>query len=344
MRASLAALTARREVLLFTATMLQQLVARLSQRFTPGVYRGPLAALIPIDIGLSLLAKRSYQGYRVWDRYWTMTNPWFDRRPTFPDDDPLLSQLHQRGFAAEPHAYPADEVDEARRFVLELYARVRPRIEVPLRTNEILRWTSDDILHEFHSRTGNVRFYLEPRHAPRLPSLVRRFLDDPKIHALASAYFGGEHVRARSPYMMAEVLLPAPHPETWHIDCIRPTLKSFLYLDEVTLEQGPLRVIPGTHQKSDELHEIFYRVCRGGNAAAYFEQPDDAKLDPRGQALPAPSGTLTLFDTRMLHAGSRCVSGSRIVLVNGYRPLVSSRLNPRLFRDPVPTKPPWLRH
>ena len=324
--------------------MLQELAARLTKRFTPGVYNGSLAMLIPIDVALSFLAKRNYSAYRVWHRYSEMTNGWFTPRAPDPvETADLLQQLRTQGFGLQHDAFPRAEVDEARAFVLDLYERAKLKLPAELKTNDIVQYVENDIRHEFHVRTGHFRFYFDDRRIDRLPPLMSRFFDEPNLRALACSYFGTTRVKSRQPYVMAEVLTQAQHPETWHIDCVRPTLKTFLYLSDVTLRQGPLRVIPATHQPNDEVHEIRFRICRGGPSAAYFDEQEDAKLDPRGVPLPAGGNTVTVFDTRMLHAGSRCIDGIRVVLVNGYRPLVASRLTPRNFRDPAPALPPWQR-
>src|SRR5262249_5875754 len=43
--------------------------------------------------------------------------------------------------------------------------------------------------------------------------------------------------------------LPARKSDYWHIDGeIWPNFKALLYLDDVTLEQGPMRYIPDTHR------------------------------------------------------------------------------------------------
>jgi hypothetical protein len=328
--------------------MLAEVAARFTQRISPEVYRGARAGLIPVDIALSLLAKRSFAGYRAWRTFTELTNRFFSSAASThlvsSNDQQLLSALHDNGAAKGDDAYPRAELDEAREWVLALAARAQAKLHGqsldPLKPP---RWEQDGITHEFHPRTGNLRFYLTRDVPSRVPPLVSRFMDEPRLRAIAAAYFGTAHITSMAPYMMAEVLFPTLYPETWHLDCIRPTLKTFLYLDEVTANQGPLRVMPGTHRRSERQDEIFFRVCRGGPPAAYFTPEEDAQLDPLGTAITGRCGTLVVFDTRMLHAGSRCLEGRRVVLVNGYRPLTAARINPRLFRDPAPATLAWQR-
>src|SRR5262249_23071495 len=158
---------------------------------------------------------------------------------------------------------------------------------------------------------------------------------------LVRAYFGAERILTGLPYYMAEVMEPAARLEPWHFDCIRPTIKAYLSLDEIGFQQAPLRFVPGSHRMDQARHRLFYAVCRGGLGAAYFAREDCNRLDGSAVAMTAPAGTFILFDTRGSHAGSMCRSGRRVVLANGHRPARVARLNPRMFRDPAPTPYPW---
>jgi hypothetical protein len=327
--------------------MLADLAARFSSRFAAKVYRGPLFGLVPTDLMLSLLAKRSYLLYRLWYRYNVASNRFFDLRAapsTATVDQRALASMRSDGTAIIRNAFDPAQVAEALAFVLDLFDRSAAHRAKERGASPFARWESDGIDHEYHPRTGRSRFFFTREHLPSLPPLVARFFDEPSIHALAERYFGSTQVRAGEPYMIAEVLEPADHLETWHIDEVRPSIKAFLHLVDVTDEQGPLRVIPRTHLESDEQHALFYRICRHGLAGAYFEPEEDDALDRRGTTMSAPANSLILFDTRALHAGSHCRSGRRIILVSGYRPLFTSRLTPRMFRDPDPATLYWQRH
>jgi hypothetical protein len=56
-----------------------------------------------------------------------------------------------------------------------------------------------------------------------------------------------------------------------------------------------------------------------------------------------PKNRFFVLDNRGIHAGSLVKSGHRITLTMGYRPVTASRVNPRLFKDPVPMPYPWDR-
>jgi len=329
--------------------MLTRIARGLKQRLTPGTYRGARAGLMPVDLTLSLLAKRSYLMYRVWQGYSARTDPLFDgqldRNSNFEPD--LLNELQRTGFVQIARAFDENEVAQARKFVLELYENARSQVDQrdPKRTEIFVRWEEGPIGIEHDRRSGRTRFFFRDveRQRKLYPDLVAKFVDIPECHALAQAYFDTLNIVPNLPYLMAEVLEPAESIEPWHIDCIRPTLKSFLYLTDVGADQGPLRYLSGTHHVDEERHRLFYRICNGGLGHAYFESAENRRLDSIGQMVTAPANTLIVFDNRGLHSGSFCRSGLRIALVNGYRPMRTLRLNPRLFRDPSPVQYPWER-
>jgi hypothetical protein len=338
--------------------MLAKLAHRISGRVEAETYPGALAGLIPVDLALSLLAKRSYPMYRLWRRYGELTGRYFERCASavaapypypYPYDEGHVRALRARGLVRVGQPFSAEEVAETRAWVLDRIEPARPRAAEldPTGQESAVRWHDEGLRYEVDRRTGRLRIYF-----PRVPAgahekwprILREFGDVPAWHALAQAYFGTGAVRSHQPYMMAEVLTPAPDIEPWHIDCLRPTLKSFLYLTDVGLGQGPLRFQPGTHVLDEARHRMFYRICNGGLGHAYMGEEECRRLDAICESVTGPAGTALLFDTQVLHAGSWCTEGMRVALVNGYRPLVATRLNPRLFRDPRPVPSPWEKY
>jgi hypothetical protein len=319
----------------------------LGWRHTKGTYEGVRAGLIPLDATLSLLAKRSYPLYRVWNAYNELTNPLFDAgAPAAGPADPRhLDELRTHGYAIVENAFPAAQVADARAFLLDRYRRAKEDVarRDPSGTQPILEWNEDRLGYEYFRRTGRVRIQLTGAVASgaRLPSLLTAFADVAAHKDLSADYLGTRAILSNQPYYAAEILEPAAGIEPWHIDCLRPTIKSFLLLSDVGAAQGPLRYVPGTHRVDETRLKMFYRISEGGLGHAYFDDRTNAELDTRGVSLTAPANTLILFDNRGLHASSFCTEGLRVVLVNGYRPRTATRLNPRLFRDPRPVPYPW---
>ena len=328
-------------------SLIERLRHAWTSRIEPGLYRGTRAALLPTDVVLSLLAKRSYPIFRAWQRYAAATNHYFDRgRPPHlsQPDGVLVEQLRQHGFVVTPSGYPAAEIRAARDWVVDRAERARQRVG---ESREIARYEENGLVAEVMPVDGRVRLHFSPDAlvAADVPSVIRDFADTRFCRELTAAYFdtGVDDMRCRVPYYVAEVVTPNERLETWHIDCLRATVKCFLLLDDVGEAQAPLRYIDRSHLVDDERLRLFYEIARGGLGAAYFGDDDATAYDGGALHLTAPAGSLLAFDSRGIHAGSFCRSGVRVTLVNGYRPPQARRLSPRLFRDLVRTPYPWER-
>lgn len=330
--------------------MFARLAARFSQRISVPTYEGARAAFIPMDAAASFLAKRHRAAYWLWRAYTSATDPLFE--PRLPDaetsagDAAFVGTLKERGYAVVPSAYHENEVRGGREWVTAHYEHSLEKRALldPSRQREHLVWEQDGITTEHFRRTGRTRLHFTESVLARgdCPLIFRRFAEeDGAWRAVAARYFGTAAVRGKLPYLMSEVLEPAPGIEPWHIDCIRPTLKAFLHLGDVTLENGPLRYIPSSHVVDAAREELFFRICESGLGKAYFDEAENARLDAKATAVEAPANTLVFFDNRGLHASSFCKRGIRVVVVNGYRPVGATRVNPRMFRDPRPVPMPW---
>ena len=321
--------------------MISELAQRLAPQIDPRIYRGVRAGMLPVDLALSLGAKRSWPLYRLWHRYSVATARYFDRvAPSVdaPEDQTALSALRTQGFAPAGR-YPESDVRAAREWVLE---RTRPIEESaePGRDAVIKKGRTVFLLDRRTARTRMMLDVSDPeRHT--WPQLVKEWIDTPSFHATVQAYFQTRSVLAAQPYFMAEVLRRGPDIERWHIDCLRPQVKAFVYLTDVGPDNGPLRAQPRTQGIDERRHRVFYDICRSGLSRAYFSEQENARLDSTATPVLGPAGTAVLVDTQVIHASSYCNEGMRVVLVNGYRPATALRLNPRLFRDPYPLPNLW---
>ena len=322
-------------------------VGAVSSRYEPNTYRGSLKALVPLDLTLSLLAKRSYTAYRLWSAYADLTGPLFDRAggpPLATEDGALLGDLQRDGYAFAASRLPADEVRHTRGYLLSLYEEAHSHARrYPTQTD--LSWTERGITFQVLRSCGRTRFHFSAEslaHA-ETPGLLRRFARDERVAALLGAYFEIGEVLPGLPYFMAEVMDTSATLESWHVDCLRETVKVYLSLDDMGEGKGPVRYLPGSHRIDEARHHLFHEIARGGLGPAYFDKHECAALDRAGVPITVPFNTLILFDTRGFHAGSLCRTDRRIILANGYRPVTATRLNPRLFRDPAPALYPWQR-
>jgi hypothetical protein len=318
-----------------------------TSRVERGLYRGRRVALLPPDALLSILAKRSYPLFRAWQRYASMTERYFDGRGR-PDpsryDAALLDHLRDHGYAVAPGEYAPAAIRSARDWVLDRAERARARAGD---RRDISEHEENGVVAEVMPLDGRVRLHFSPGALAigDVPEVIRQFADAPRCRALTAAYFatGAEDMIASAPYYVAEVVTPNERLETWHIDCLRPTIKCFLLLDDVGEAQAPLRYVDRSHVVDEERLRLFFEIARGGLGAAYFDAETAASHDRVARHLTAPAGSLLAFDSRGIHAGSFCKSGARVTLANGYRPPQARRLTPRLFRDPVRTPYPWER-
>ncbi len=303
--------------------------------------------MVPTDLVLSFFAKRSYAAYRLWHEYNNATVALFDQPQEAAEADrSMVSQLHDNGCAIVPGPYAADGLAEARRWVLGLYERAKrsPQFLASAPTDEVT-WDEGGVHFEALRADGRFRFHFPADFTERtdIPEVLRQFPRTRSLRAALRSYFAASEVLDGLPYYVAEVMEPACRLESWHIDCLRPTVKCYLVLDDIGDEQAPLRYVPGSHRTDDAKHRLFFQIANSGLGNAYFDESTCKQLDTTGRSLTAPAGSLILFDTRGMHAGSLCRSGHRIVLAIGFRPMSAVRINPRVLKDPSVAKYPWDR-
>ena len=129
--------------------------------------------------------------------------------------------------------------------------------------------------------------------------------------------------------------LPALKSNYWHIDSdVWPNVKVLIYLNDVGLDQGPLRYVVGSHRQTpsfetvvrktndtlklptaqflalpDELrmHALFGPFLTG-------EEPESLRLLAREQAVCGGGADLIVFDNNGVHRGGFVRSGSRCIV------------------------------
>lgn len=329
------------------------LKSKLTSKFSVNPYRrGRTILLAPMDALISWLAKRSYLIFRIWERYHAATLTAFNTSSSnSPNcDTTSLANLKRQGFTSLPSTFAAAEIKDARDYVLRLFEGIHAFAESrdPEKKRDLLRWSDEEGEYELDRIGGRTRIYFKSGilESPTLPKVLRDFANYLPLHSLAQAYFDADQIITQRPYFMAEVMIPAPTREPWHIDCFRPTLKAFLNLADVGPGQAPLRYIPGSHHVNaddERRHRQLFEIANGGQGPAYFDRETCRRFDAEAKELVGAENTILAFDVRGAHAGSYCRSGQRITLANGYWPLTSSRFNPRIFRNPTRAPYPWER-
>lgn len=122
----------------------------------------------------------------------------------------------------------------------------------------------------------------------------------------------------------------------WHRDHWFQQIKAFLYLSDVSIEQGPFELIAGSHRGATRALDMLRHDAR-------FKQYhfDDAQIDALLAAEPhrlrraiGAAGTLILADTSAIHRGRPIEAGTRYSVTNYYYP--SDELH-ALYRYFAPT-------
>jgi len=191
---------------------------------------------------------------------------------------------------------------------------------------------------------GRARFDLQPGHAAERPALRRvqapTELSDAYFEAMASS---------RMTEMVADLIGPdvklhhskinskqpgAATEVKWHQDfAFTPHSNSdlvtaLLMIDEVTLDNGPLEVLPGSHK--GEIHALWHDGLFTGAIA------DDIAERMRSEAIrcTGPAGSVCLMHTRLAHGSApNRSSAPRTLLICVYSAGDAVPLTP----NPVPT-------
>ena len=165
-----------------------------------------------------------------------------------------------------------------------------------------------------------------------MPELVDLITWPKTLQALS--HLGFEDVQFSRAYLVSKP--PHSPPLFWHQDCtmwsgeprtyseITPQLFAMFYLTDTTRENGCLRVIPGSHRRRHQLHDLI-----GTAHTAETRRMDDpgsllyAEFEDQVDVL-ARAGDLVLGDGRALHASHANRSDhERTVMTVWYHPMFS---------------------
>lgn len=118
----------------------------------------------------------------------------------------------------------------------------------------------------------------------------------------------------------------------WHLDSFRKQLKLFAFLTDVADNNGPLEVVPNTHDIRFKLRALlpmgYYRLrdipkyFQGRRSWQSIHNDKVRKLINKGfevKPITVPAGTLMLIDTSALHRASPCLADSRYAVTVYHR-------------------------
>ena len=189
---------------------------------------------------------------------------------------------------------------------------LRDKLEQYLQPEESRDFDSGAYIRFWDDRNydeGVRRLYHVEKELPELQEYRR----DPFSFGIIDAYYG---------FPMYSAMLMYQHntksnanTRYYHVDVFSKEFKSFIYLDDVDVGNGPFTYLPGTHTSH------FRRMRKqllwdGTGASTSFSDEDLGSLLKREQQITGPAGTMILADVRGFHRGSPQLERSRSALVN----------------------------
>jgi hypothetical protein len=157
--------------------------------------------------------------------------------------------------------------------------------------------------------------------AEEVSDIFAPFHEDAWLQALSDDYSCAKTVNA---FTLASRVSPehwtTPDDGGWHRDLRYRQFKAFLYLDEVTLENGPFQIVRDSHRPLQHLIDVQTGPLPFVSSLFVDAQIERiVRRDPSRliKVLGGP-GTLILADTGTLHRGSPPKRGVRYALTNYY--------------------------
>jgi ectoine hydroxylase-related dioxygenase (phytanoyl-CoA dioxygenase family) len=180
---------------------------------------------------------------------------------------------------------------------LDQLGRMRARVD------ELLQAEGDQAGAEFHQEAGTER----------LSDLVNKgavfdtCYTHPRVLAGIAQVLGADFKLSSLNYRAA---LPGQGHQALHTDWSEPVLagqfrvcNSIWLLDDFTAENGPTRVVPGSHQRGTLPKD---------------EMPDPAAPHPDEITLQAPAGTIVIFNSHLWHGGTLNRTAARRRALHAY--------------------------
>lgn len=145
-------------------------------------------------------------------------------------------------------------------------------------------------------------------------STIQDLISSPKLISFVQNYLGCMPVLTNINMWWSAPVKAAPDYEAaqeWHFDMDRPKwLKCFIYITDVTRENGPHQFIKGTHRPSGipiSLRRFGYVRLSNELILDSFSASDIISFEEKG-------GTMIIEDTKGLHRGLVPASGERLIL------------------------------
>jgi len=155
-----------------------------------------------------------------------------------------------------------------------------------------------------------------------IPSFKNLFLNK-NLSSVTKGYLGNNCIENLQIFSTYDYKLQSydkekPRNSYWHFDPYY-SLKYFIYLQDTTIENGCLRIIPNTINKTKELRSKipFEEICKTGYQVDGLLQEVDKPIN-----LEAKAGDVVIFDTDLFHVGANLLQDGleRMVIIVHNRP------------------------
>jgi hypothetical protein len=137
------------------------------------------------------------------------------------------------------------------------------------------------------------------------------FFDRPFMHKIAKAYVHPSAKLNSKIYVVRDVVGTTTYANDLHFD-VKKCLKFFIYLNDVSANNGAFEFVPNTHKWSEDLR----RSDRASEIT--FDNRELSRQLPYQEedviSLEAPAGTLFIFDTDMFHRTGTTSMGERKIM------------------------------
>ncbi len=223
---------------------------------------------------------------------------WFLLSPMMPNHK--RREYHQNGFVLIENFLNRHEVSALRSDICSYHGEVR-------------QLTQGD--------TATQRFLLDDETLKKAPHL-RQVVNNP----LLKKYLNYTGAKIAAPLLYIQRIRNGNHEgkadpqKNIHSDTFHPTMKAWLFLEDVTTEKGPFTYVPGSNRLT--LKRLTWEYKRSVNAASmndkYSEKgsmratPEDleAMSLPAPKGITAKAGTLVIANTNGFHGRGQAKSGA----------------------------------
>ena len=157
--------------------------------------------------------------------------------------------------------------------------------------------------------SGVSRIY----HVDKMFEQLKCIREDKRINNIINAYYGYRMYSTYIAFQRNE--LSQNETRDFHVDGFSPEFKTFLYLENVDMDNGPFCYI-STSNKAHKKREK--RIKSNNPSTSFTEEEIGSLLMNRKKVLCAPKGALILADTLGFHRGLPQRKHTRSILFNNY--------------------------